>query len=88
MAWNWSSTRKVAASRRKGKWMGGTVPLGYDAKDKKLIINKAAAEIVRYIFKRYLELQSFGKLVEDLDKMGIVTKGRETCPRWSFVAPE
>ena len=38
---------KVAASRRKGKWTGGTVPLGYDAKDKKLVINKAEAETVR-----------------------------------------
>jgi DNA invertase Pin-like site-specific DNA recombinase len=69
---------KVAASRRKGKWMGGTVPLGYEAKDKKLVINKAEAETVRYIFKRYLELQSFGKLVEDLDAKGIVTKRRDT----------
>jgi DNA invertase Pin-like site-specific DNA recombinase len=69
---------KVAASRRKGKWTGGTVPLGYDAKDKKLVINKAEADTVRYIFKRYLELQSFGKLVEDLDKRGIVTKRRNT----------
>ena len=69
---------KVAASRRKGKWMGGTVPLGYDAKDKKLVINKVEAETVRYIFKRYLELQSFGKLVEDLDAKGIVTKRRDT----------
>jgi hypothetical protein len=69
---------KVAASRRKGKWMGGTVPLGYDAKDKKLVINKIEAETVRYIFKRYLELKSFGKLVEDLDKMGVVTKRRNT----------
>jgi DNA invertase Pin-like site-specific DNA recombinase len=69
---------KVAASRRKGKWTGGTVPLGYDAKDKKLVINKAEAETVRYIFRRYLELQSFGKLVEDLDDKGIVTKRRNT----------
>jgi site-specific DNA recombinase len=69
---------KVAASRRKGKWTGGTVPLGYDAKDKKLVINKAEAETARYIFKRYLEVQSFGKLVEDLDAMGIVTKRRDT----------
>jgi site-specific DNA recombinase len=69
---------KVAASRRKGKWTGGTVPLGYDAKDKKLVINKAEAETVRYIFKRYLEVKSFAKLVEDLDKNGIVTKRRNT----------
>src|SRR6266446_3743855 len=72
---------KVAASRRKGKWTGGTVPLGYDAKDKKLVINKAEAETVRYIFQRYLELQSFGKLVEDLDRRGIVTKRRDTKVR-------
>jgi len=69
---------KVAASRRKGKWTGGTVPLGYDAKNKKLVINKTEAETVRYIFKRYLELRSFGKLVEDLDTKGIVTKRRDT----------
>jgi site-specific DNA recombinase len=49
-----------------------------DARDKKLVINKAEAETVRHIFKRYLELQSFGKLVEDLDKKGIVTKRRNT----------
>ena len=69
---------KVAASRRKGKWTGGSVPLGYDAKDKKLVINKAEAETVRTIFKRYLELQSFSKLVPDLDARGIVTKRRDT----------
>jgi site-specific DNA recombinase len=72
---------KVAASRRKGKWTGGTVPLGYDAKNKKLVINKAEAETVRYIFKRYLELRSFGKLVKDLDARGIVTKRRDTKVR-------
>jgi DNA invertase Pin-like site-specific DNA recombinase len=69
---------KVAASRRKGKWTGGTIPLGYDTKDKKLVINKVEAETVRYIFRRYLELQSFAKLVEDLDNKGIVTKRRDT----------
>jgi site-specific DNA recombinase len=69
---------KIAASRRKGKWTGGTVPLGYDAKDKKLIVNKAEAEIVRTIFRRYLDLQSFSKLVVDLDRGSIVTKRRNT----------
>jgi site-specific DNA recombinase len=69
---------KVAASRRKGKWTGGTVPLGYEAKDKKLVINKTEAETVRYIFQRYLEVESFGKLVADLDAKGIVTKRRDT----------
>src|SRR6266480_4313404 len=69
---------KIAASRRKGKWTGGTVPLGYDARDKKLVINKAEAETVRIIFRRYLELQSFSKLVTDLDRRSIVTKRRNT----------
>jgi site-specific DNA recombinase len=69
---------KVAASRRKGKWTGGTVPLGYDARHKKLVVNKQEAETVRYIFRRYLELRSFAKLVEDLDRKGIVTKRRKT----------
>jgi site-specific DNA recombinase len=69
---------KVAASRKKGKWTGGTVPLGYDAKDKKLVINKAEAETVRTIFHLYLELKSFGKLVAELDRRKIVTKRRNT----------
>jgi site-specific DNA recombinase len=69
---------KIAASRRKGKWTGGTTPLGYDAKDKKLVVNKAEAETVRTIFQRYLDLKSFSKLVADLDRRGIVTKRRHT----------
>ena len=69
---------KIAASRRKGKWTGGSVPLGYDARNKKLVINKVEAETVRTIFKRYLELQSFAKLVANLDAKGIVTKHRVT----------
>jgi DNA invertase Pin-like site-specific DNA recombinase len=69
---------KIAASRRKGKWTGGTVPLGYHAKDKKLAINKPEAETVRTIFQLYLELKSFSKLVADLDRRGIVTKRRNT----------
>src|SRR6266566_1134693 len=69
---------KIAGSRRKGKWTGGTVPLGYDARDKKLVVNKTEAETVRTIFRRYLELRSFSKLVVDLDGRGIVTKRRNT----------
>jgi site-specific DNA recombinase len=69
---------KIAASRRKGKWTGGTVPLGYEAKDKKLVISKTEAETVRTIFRLYLELKSFGKLVAELDRRGIVTKRRDT----------
>jgi site-specific DNA recombinase len=69
---------KIAASRKKGKWTGGTVALGYEAKDKKLVINKAEAESVRTIFGLYLELKSFGKLVAELDRRKIVTKRRAT----------
>jgi DNA invertase Pin-like site-specific DNA recombinase len=69
---------KVAASRRKGKWTGGTVPLGYHAKDKKLIIDKSEAETVRTIYRLYLELGSFSKLVAELDRRKIVTKCRNT----------
>jgi site-specific DNA recombinase len=69
---------KIAASRRKGKWTGGTVPLGYQAANKKLIIDKAEAETVRIIFKRFLELKSFARLIADLDARGIVTKRRTT----------
>jgi site-specific DNA recombinase len=69
---------KVAASRKKGRWTGGTVALGYDAKDKKLAINEIEAETVRTIFRLYLELKSFAKLVAELDRRKIVTKRRNT----------
>jgi site-specific DNA recombinase len=67
---------KVAASRRKGKWTGGSVPLGYDSRDKKLVVNPAEAETVRLIFNRYLVLGSFRKVIADLDAKGVVTKKR------------
>ena len=44
---------KVAASRRKGLWMGGVVPLGYDLRARRLIINQAEAELVRQIYRGY-----------------------------------
>jgi DNA invertase Pin-like site-specific DNA recombinase len=67
---------KVAASRRKGKWTGGGFPLGYDVIDKKLVINPAEAETIRYIFKRYLDLKCLRLLSDDLDVHGIITKQR------------
>ncbi|MDO9355694.1 MAG: recombinase family protein, partial [Solirubrobacteraceae bacterium] len=69
---------KIAASRAKGKWTGGSVPLGYDVKDKKLIPSSLEQQTVRYIFKRYLELKSLIKLIGDLDKKKITTKSRDT----------
>lgn len=69
---------KVAASRKRGKWTGGTVPLGYDVKDKKLVVNKIEAQTIRTIFQLYLQLRSFSKLVAELDRQRIVTKRRDT----------
>lgn len=65
---------KIAASKKKGMWMGGVVPTGYDAKDRKLVINPAEAETVRFIFKRYLELKNVRHLCAELKQKGIVTK--------------
>src|SRR5215212_7893555 len=65
---------KVAASKRKGMRVGGPVPLGYDVKDKKLVINAEEAERVRTIFRRYLKLKSITKLLDDLHRRKIMTK--------------
>src|SRR5437588_79138 len=67
---------KFAASRRKGMWMGGTIPLGYDVKDRKLVVNQSEAETVRVIFRRYLALGCVSKLRVDLDRKGIRSKKR------------
>jgi hypothetical protein len=69
---------KIAASRKKGKWTGGTVPLGYEIKDRKLAINKTEAQTVRTIFKLYLQTGSLNKLIPELDKRQIFTKRRKT----------
>jgi site-specific DNA recombinase len=69
---------KIAASRRKGKWTGGTVPLGYEAKNKKLVVDATEAETVRTIFRLYAELKSFSSVVAELDRRHIVTKRRST----------
>ncbi|OYZ14138.1 MAG: hypothetical protein B7Y35_10125 [Sphingomonadales bacterium 28-64-96] len=67
---------KVAASKAKGMWMGGPVPLGYDVRDRKLVINEAEAAIVHRIFTRYCEVWSIGKLVFELARDGVKTKVR------------
>ena len=68
---------KIAASKAKGMWMGGTVPLGYDVKDRKLIINPSEAETVRLIFTRYAELGSVTLLQAELNRGGYRSKRRE-----------
>jgi len=68
---------KFAASRRKGMWMGGTIPLGDDVKDRKLVVNDDEAERVRLIFRQYLALGCVAKLRADLDQRGVRSKQRE-----------
>ncbi len=65
---------KVAASRRKGMWMGGSLPLGYDVKDRELVINEAEAKTVREIFDAYVRLGSVTDLQADLNRRGVVSK--------------
>ena len=67
---------KIAASKRKGLWVGGMAPLGYDTKDRKITVNEAEAESVRTIFRSYLQLGSLNLLMTDLRKHSIVTKAR------------
>ena len=67
---------KIAASKRRGMWMGGVVPIGYDVKDRKLVINQQEADTVRYIFNQYLVLKSVQALKEHLDASGIISKCR------------
>ncbi len=68
---------KVTASRMKGMWMGGCPPLGYDVKDRKLVINEKEAENVRWIFARFVEIGSGTTLVRELKERGILTKKRQ-----------
>ncbi|WP_244226862.1 recombinase family protein [Wolbachia endosymbiont of Rhagoletis indifferens] len=65
---------KIATSKEQGLWMGGTLPLGYDVKDKELIINEKEAKIVGHIFERYLELKSMAELARELNSQGYRTK--------------
>jgi site-specific DNA recombinase len=67
---------KIAASKQKGMWMGGFIPLGYDVCDRRIVIGKGEAETVRYIFRRYQELGCVRLLKEDLDRHGILSKRR------------
>jgi site-specific DNA recombinase len=67
---------KIAASKAKGMWMGGNVPLGYDVKDRRLIVNETEASTVRTIFRRYAELGSVALLKAELNRLEVVSKRR------------
>ena len=68
---------KIAASKRKGLWVGGMVPLGYILKEGQLHIHEEEANIVRLIFQRYLELGSVNRLVKHLKERGFKSKVRQ-----------
>jgi site-specific DNA recombinase len=78
---------KIAASKKKGMWMGGMTPLGYDAVDKKLRINMGEAEVVRTLFDQYLELGSVRNLKIEADRRGLKTKKRKPTSRCSGGLP-
>src|SRR6056297_669219 len=64
---------KVAASRKKGMWMGGVPPYGYRVDNRKLVVDDKAAEHVRWIFARFLEIGSGTELAREVAKRGIRT---------------
>jgi site-specific DNA recombinase len=68
---------KIAASKRKGLWVGGTLPFGYELKDGKIDIVEEEAELVRLIFRRYLELGSVNELLRDLKERNIRTRTKQ-----------
>ncbi|GAC1419065.1 MAG: hypothetical protein NVSMB62_11400 [Acidobacteriaceae bacterium] len=67
---------KVAASKRKGMWMGGVLPIGYDLRDRQVIVNPGEAEQVQQIYRKYLELQCVSKLRKHLEDTGVRSKLR------------
>jgi site-specific DNA recombinase len=70
---------KIAASKKKGMWMGGNVPLGYDASERTLVINPAEAETVRRVFALYRELGCARRVKEEVDRLGLRTKCSTTA---------
>jgi site-specific DNA recombinase len=68
---------KIAASKRKGLWVGGNLPLGYKIMDGKIAVLEEEAELIRSIFRRYLELGSVNELLRDLKERNIRTKARQ-----------
>ena len=69
---------KIAASKRKGMWMGGIPPLGYDVKDRRLIVNDPEAKLIRHIFERFLQTGSTTVMVKELALDGYRTKSWTT----------
>jgi site-specific DNA recombinase len=71
---------KIAASKKKGMWMGGFVPLGYGKEDRSLVIVESEAEVIRTLFRLYLELATVAALKAEADRLGLVSKRYEGFP--------
>lgn len=69
---------KIAASKRKGMWMGGPVPLGYIVKDRSLLIEPQEGELVQRVFKQFIDNKSTTQIVKDLNEQGIRTKKQKS----------
>jgi hypothetical protein len=83
---------KIAASKAKGVWMGGNVPLGYDVRERKLVVSEAEASTVRMIFQRYAELGTVALLKAGIDAMasrlGVRRDYVAVLGRLSYLSPE
>ena len=78
---------KITASKAKGMWMGGFVPLGYEASERSLVINEAEAETVRKLFRLYLAHGTVRRVKEEADRLGFTSKRQPTTePRRSLQA--
>jgi DNA invertase Pin-like site-specific DNA recombinase len=78
---------KIAASKKKGMWMGGLPSLGYDVQNRKLVVNEEEAHTVVHIFRRYVELRSVRVLQAELDAAGIRSKRRILADGTPFGVP-
>tara|TARA_R110002049_G_scaffold2743_3_gene20968 strand:+ start:15614 stop:17275 length:1662 start_codon:yes stop_codon:yes gene_type:complete len=72
---------KIAASKRKGMWMGGTIPLGYDIQEKQLVINKTEAKVVRFIFDTYIKEQCVRSVKEHIEQENLYSKQNKPFSR-------
>jgi len=77
---------RIAASKRKGMWMGGMVPLGYEVVERRLVINPTEAALVREVYARYLELASIRLHKQELDRRGRAKRDVCSCVPDSFAS--
>ncbi|MGE0666119.1 MAG: recombinase family protein [Sphingomonadales bacterium] len=78
---------KIAASKKKGMWMGGTVPMGYRVVDRALVVDEAEVETIKMIFKLYLEMGTVPALMVRLEELGVRTRARVVAGRDSGDRP-